>query len=59
MMSASPDASQSAGTYGTIRWMAYEQINMDEHQTSTPYTLQTDVWSFGMTVLVCIPYDEF
>lgn len=52
MLSSSTVASLTTGTYGTVRWMAYEQINVDEAQSSTPYTFQTDVWAFGMTILV-------
>lgn len=50
----------ASGTYGTMRWMAYEQINVDAEDglaaTRTPYTFQTDVWAFGMTVLVRFPH---
>jgi len=60
MLSSSTVASLTTGTYGTVRWMAYEQINIDEAQTSTPYTFQTDVWAFGMTILelltLSLPY---
>lgn len=52
MLSSSSIVSLATGTYGTMRWMAYEQINVEEGQATTPYTFQTDVWSFGMTVLV-------
>lgn len=46
---------------GTVRWMARELILPDEDEeddcAAAPVTCQTDVWSFGMTVLevvVCI-----
>lgn len=52
MLSSSSIMSLATGTYGTMRWMAYEQINVEDGQATTPYTFQTDVWSFGMTVLV-------
>ena len=52
MLSSNTVAPLTTGTYGTVRWMAYEQINIDDEQTATPYTFQTDVWAFGMTIYV-------
>lgn len=48
----------TSGLHGTSRWMAYEQLFLDS-QISTPYTFKTDVWSFGMTVLVSLTILSF
>ena len=32
-----------------MKWMAIEQLGIEEGQTR-PYTEETDVWSFGVTV---------
>ncbi len=38
---------------GTIRWQAVEFFKIiDEGDSSQEYTLETDVWAFGMTVYV-------
>lgn len=44
----------SSGFFGTARWMAYEQICNFGDNKKTPYTVKTDVWSFGMTALVSL-----
>lgn len=48
----------TSGLHGTGRWMAYEPLFLDG-RISTPYTLKTDIWSFGMTILVSLTIISF
>lgn len=48
----------TSGLHGTGRWMAYEQLFLDG-RISTPYTFKTDIWSFGMTILVSLTIISF
>ena len=36
---------------GSCRWMAYELMHSDNLEQDVPFTLATDVWALGMTIL--------
>lgn len=48
------------GTAGTYRWTAKELLRLGLDDSDQPYipTYASDVWSFGMTVLVCSPHSK-
>lgn len=41
---------------GSTRWLAYEFFQISDNDDDAPpgHTEKTDVWSYGMTVLVCL-----
>ena len=50
-------SSHSSGAKGSLRWMAIELLIMTEAEDSpVSHSKETDVWAFGMTAYVCIPF---
>ena len=41
---------------GSIRWMAAEFFSYDDEERVSEHSKTTDVWSFGATVYVSLPF---
>ena len=37
---------------GSLRWMSRERLGFSDHTDSMGVTYESDIWAFGMTVLV-------